>query len=60
MTQMNLTLKQKQTQRHRDQTYGCQGVGGGIDWQFENYQMQTIIQRVNKKQGPTIQPESYI
>ena len=28
MTQMNLSIKQKQTHRHREQTYGCQGVGG--------------------------------
>ena len=25
---MNLSIKQKQTHRHREQTYGCQGVGG--------------------------------
>ena len=31
MAQMNLSTKQKQTHRHRDQT-GCQGrVGGGRD-----------------------------
>ena len=29
MTQMNLSTKQKQTHRHREQTYGCQGGGGG-------------------------------
>ena len=28
MTQMNLSLKEKQTHRHREQTYGCQGGGG--------------------------------
>ena len=27
MTQMNLSMKQKQTHRHREQTCGCQGVG---------------------------------
>ena len=28
MTQMNLSIKQKQTHRHREQTCSCQGVGG--------------------------------
>ena len=37
MTQMNLSTKQKQTHRHREQTCGCQGGvdGGGMDWKFE-------------------------
>ena len=30
MTQMNLSTKQKQTHRHREQTCGCQG--GGMQW----------------------------
>ena len=36
MTQMNLSTKQKQTHRHREQTCGCQvgGSGGGMDWEF--------------------------
>ena len=29
MTQMNLSMKQKQTHRHSEQTYGCQGGEGG-------------------------------
>ena len=29
MTQMNLSTKQKQTHRHREQTSGCQ-VGGSV------------------------------
>ena len=28
MTQMNISTKQKQTHRHREQTCGCQGGGG--------------------------------
>ena len=32
MTQMNISMKQKQTHRHREQTCGCQG--GGKDWEF--------------------------
>ena len=37
MTQMNLSMKQKQTHRHREQTCGCQGGWereGGMDWEF--------------------------
>ena len=32
MTQINLSLKQKQTHRHRDQTCGCQQGGGEEGW----------------------------
>ena len=35
---MNLSTKQKQSPRHREQTYGCRGGGGGggrgMDWEF--------------------------
>ena len=33
---MNLSMKQKQTHRHREQTCGRQGGGGwgGMDWEF--------------------------
>ena len=44
MMQMNISMKQKQTHRHREQTHrhrehtcGCQGGGGcweGKDWEF--------------------------
>ena len=30
MTQMNLSMKQKLTHRHREQTCGCQGGGGQV------------------------------
>ena len=35
MTQMNLSMRQKQTHRHREQTGGCQGegAGGAIEWE---------------------------
>ena len=36
MTQMNLSVKQKQNYRHREQTGGYQaggGVGGGVQWE---------------------------
>jgi len=29
---MNLSTKQKQTHRHREQTYGCQGAGEEVGW----------------------------
>ena len=34
---MNISAKQKQTHRHREQTCGFQrrGGGGGMDWEFE-------------------------
>ena len=52
---MNLSMKQKQG--HREQTCGFQGGGGwGRDgvgvWDQE---METIIYRMDKQQGPTIQ-----
>ena len=36
MAQMNLSTRQKQTHRHREQTCGCQGegCGGGMDLEF--------------------------
>ena len=36
MIQMNLSMKQKQTHRHREQTCGCQdgcGAEGGMAWE---------------------------
>ena len=57
LTQMNLSMKQKQIHRHRVQTCGCQGGGGqGKDglgvW---GEQMQTITYRMDKQKGPTVQ-----
>ena len=36
MIQIDLSTKQKQTHRHREQTCGCQGEGTeeGMDWEF--------------------------
>ena len=53
---MNLSMKQKQTHRHREQTCGCQG---GEGWEREELgvwdkQMQTIIYRMDKQKGPTV------
>ena len=33
MTQMNLSRKQKQTHGHREQTGGCRGQRGGMQWE---------------------------
>ena len=54
---MNLSMKQKQNHGYREQTGGYQGGGGwGRDglgvW---GQQMQTIIYRMDKQQGPTVQ-----
>ena len=32
MTQMNIPMKQKQTDRHREQICGCQARGGSRGW----------------------------
>ena len=36
MTQTNLSMKQKQTHRNREQTGGCRGevCRGGMEWEF--------------------------
>ena len=53
---MNLSRKQKQTHRHREQTYGCQGGAGrerdglGV-W---GWQIQTVTFRMDK-QGLNVQ-----
>ena len=31
---MNISMKQKQTHRYREQTCGCQGGGERKDWEF--------------------------
>ena len=57
MAQMNLSTKQKQTHRHREQTCGCQGRGGR-EWDglgVGGWQMQTITFRINKQSSPTVQ-----
>ena len=52
----NLSMKQKQTYRHREWTGGCQG---GRQWGRDrlgvwDLQIQTIIYRMDKRQGPTV------
>ena len=53
---MNLYTKQKQTHRHREQTCGCQGGKGVREDRLgdQGQQRQTITQRMDKEQGPTV------
>ena len=51
MTQMNVSMKQKQIHRHREQTCGCHrgGGGGGVDWEFGISRCKPLcIGRINK------------
>ena len=53
---MNLFTKQKQTHRHRKQTYGYQrGKVGGNKLGVWDQQIQTTIYKIEKQQGPTVQ-----
>ena len=47
---MNLSAKQKQSHRHRKQTYGYEGKGGGINWEIgiNIYTLLYIKQIINK------------
>ena len=51
---MILSMKQKQTNRHREYTCGCGEVDGKDGLGVWGYQMQTIIHRMDKQQSPTI------
>ena len=48
---MNLSTKQKQIHRHREQTCGCQGGGKrGVGWTGSlGLEIQTIIFRLDKQ-----------
>jgi len=53
---MNLSMKQKQIHRHREQTYGCQGLGESVKdllgvW---DHQRQTTICKMDKHQSPIV------
>ena len=52
---MNLSTKQKQTHRYREQTCGCQGQGREKRPGIWDQQMQTIKFRTEKQEGPTVQ-----
>ena len=52
MTQMNLSIKQKQIHKHREQTCDCQGEGGRgeKDWEFETGRCKLLyIEWINNK-----------
>ena len=53
---MNLFTKQKQTHRHRKQTYDYRRGKGDRDklgvW---DQQIQTTIYKIDKRQGPSVQ-----
>ena len=52
---MNLFAKQKQTHRHRKQTYGYQrGKGGGINEELGINRNTLLCNKIDKQQGPTI------
>ena len=54
---MNLSMKQKQAHRHREHTCGYQRgeVWEREGWGIWDQQMQTMIYRTDKQQGPTVQ-----
>ena len=57
---MNLSTKQKQTHRHREQTCGCQergvgGVWGGMEWEVGVSRCKLFIYRMDKQQGLTVE-----
>ena len=56
MIQINLFTKQKQTHRHRKQTYNYQsGKGwGGINWEFRINRYTILYIKQIKNQGPTV------
>ena len=54
---MNIYMKQKQIHRHREQTCGCQGEGGGwggMDWEFGSRRKLIYIEWINNKSSHII------
>lgn len=52
---MNLSRIQKQTQRHREQICGCQGVGIVEGWiRSLELAVQTTVHKMDKQQGPAV------
>ena len=55
LIQMNLSTKQKQTHRHRKQTYGYpRGKGGRDKLGVWDEQIHTTVYKTDKQQGPTV------
>ena len=54
MTQINIYTKQKQTHRHREQTYCCQGGQGVREARIESFGLPDANKYIeDKQQGPT-------
>ena len=53
-------MKQKQTHGHRKQTCGCQGWGGGKDWEFGISRCKLVYIGWIKKRSCMVWPENYI
>ena len=51
---MNLSLKQKQTHRHRDQTCGCQQGGGGEEGWTRNLELAVAAAAKSLQLCPTL------
>ena len=51
MTQTNLSMEQKQTHRHKEQTYRYQG---GKGWMGSLGLAETTTYRISKQQSPTV------
>ena len=55
VTQMNLLTKQKQTHRHRKQTWLPKGKGGkGINWEFKINRYTLLYIKETKQQRPPV------
>ena len=52
---MNMSMKQKQTHRHREKSCCCQGGQEEERLEAQDQQMQTLIHRMGKQKSPTIQ-----
>ena len=51
---MNLSIKQKQTHRHREQTYGRHEGGGQGEMDSEFGMTRCKVLYIRDKQGPTV------
>ena len=61
MAQINLSMKQKQTHRHGEQTSGCQGGGGVGDGRIGSLglEVQTMTHRMAKQQDSIIKHREF-
>ena len=62
MIQMNLSMKQKQTYGHREQTCGCQGGGGcgGMEWEAGVSRCELLYMECINNEVLLHSPENYI